>query len=100
MKKYTNASPVFSERIDIYERTDPVDADTVDNVPLRQLQDNALALKAMIEEGGSSSIATAEEVQEVVDTIRRECEEEQGDIQDGIATDEEVDDVIANLDDL
>lgn len=54
-----------------------------------------------LENGGCEcAIATAEEVQEVVDTIRQECEEEQGDVRDGIATDEEVDDVIANLDDL
>ena len=45
MKKYTNENAAFWDKIDIYESTDPVDADSVDNVPLKQLQDNALALK-------------------------------------------------------
>lgn len=48
MKKYKNTEPVFSEEIDIYEDTDPVDAETVDNVPLKQLHDNDLILLANV----------------------------------------------------
>ncbi|MBQ2633191.1 MAG: hypothetical protein IJF88_01235, partial [Oscillospiraceae bacterium] len=47
MKPYTNNDPSFSGTISIYERTDPVDADTVDNVPIKALQDNSLYLKAV-----------------------------------------------------
>ncbi|MBO5597617.1 MAG: hypothetical protein J5943_03310 [Oribacterium sp.] len=45
MKNYTNAEPVFSDTISIYESTDAADAENVLDVPLKQLQDNALWLK-------------------------------------------------------
>ena len=38
MKDYTNNNPTFKDTIKVFEPTDPVDAETVSNVPLRQLQ--------------------------------------------------------------
>ena len=45
MQDYTNNNPSFSSSIPIYDENDPVDAETVDNIPLKKLQDNALFLK-------------------------------------------------------
>ena len=37
MKDYTSENPQYSGTIRIYDNTDPVDADSVDNVPLIQM---------------------------------------------------------------
>lgn len=95
MKKYTSENPSFSEEIDIYENTDPVDADSVSNKPLKQLQDNVLWLK---ENGGGASTATEEEVRALAEELMADAPTpEPG---GAIATDEEVEEAIENLDDL
>ena len=94
MKNYKNENPEFSDRIKIYENTDPVDADSVDNVPLRQLGDNDNVLKTMID---SIRLATNKEVTDVAEELMDgSTPEPSGDI----ATDEEVEETIENLDDL
>lgn len=45
MKNYSNNNPTFNETISIYETDDPVDADSVSNVPLKTTHDNVLVLK-------------------------------------------------------
>lgn len=91
MKKY-RSSKAYSSEIDIYESTDPVDADTVDNVPLKQLANNTAYNKEMHERmgltvkggklcitwGGSggggggidpSDIATDEDVEQMIENL-------------------------------
>ena len=99
MKKYrSGASPAFLDEIDIYESTDPVDADTVDNVPLIQLMDNTSVLKAKLDAIG---LADMEDVQELAEDILRETmEEAESDSDARSATEEEIEDVISDLDDL
>ena len=96
MKKYTNEDPVFHEEIDIYEATDPVDAESVDNVPLKQLQDNILNLK----KNGAGYLDTRENVQAMADELMEGGPSPTPTPGDEIATDEEVDDMIDHLDDL
>ena len=97
MKKYTNQNPEFQNEIDIYEDTDLVDADSVDNVPLQQLQDNVLWLK---NNGTGGSLATEEEVEDMADELMKDAPEPGPVPPEEIATDEEVEEAIGNLDDL
>lgn len=100
MKDYTPVSPEYRETISIYETSDPAHADSVMNVPLKQIHDNVSILKKIIDEGGAGgSIATEEEIQKVIDTINEEGGGGGG--ADGrAATDEEIDEAIEELDDL
>ena len=50
MRKYKDSGALFTDEIDVYENTDPVDADSVDNVPLIQLYGNTIALKRGLDE--------------------------------------------------
>lgn len=49
MKVYTTDNPVFSNEISVVETTDPAHADNI-NVSIKQLLQNALALKKLLEE--------------------------------------------------
>lgn len=94
MKNYKNENPEFSDSIKIYENTDPVDADSVDNIPLKQLGDNDNFLKSRID---NMKLATKDEVMDVAEELMDgSSPEPSGDI----ATDEEVEETIENLDDL
>ena len=93
MKTYTNDNPEFSDSIQILTTSDPGHADNV-NVTTKQLQDNALALKKMIDEGGVCSLATKEEVEEMADELIDSAAIPE------VATDEEVDEMIDDLIDL
>lgn len=64
MKKYKNTSPSFLDEIDIMERTDPVDAETVSTIPLKQLHDNTAANHGLIK-------TLTIRVQQLEDLIRR-----------------------------
>ena len=64
MKKYKNASPVFTEEIDIMENTDPVNADEVTTVPIKQLADNTRFNYSLIER-------MANRLQKLEDLVRR-----------------------------
>lgn len=92
MKNYTPDNPVFSDSIKILETTDPGHADNV-NVTTKQLQDNIMYLK----ENGTGGKATREEVKNMADEL---MEQEPGPEPGVIATDEEVEEAIENLDDL
>lgn len=48
MKNFTPTEPAFTDTLSIYENTDPVDAESVDNVPLKQLIGNDLVLREAI----------------------------------------------------
>jgi len=96
MRKYTNPNPSFSEEIDIYEETDPVDAETVDNVPLKELQDNLLWLK----KNGTDNVATDEEMEALIEHLKAETPSPSPGPGEDIATDEEVEEMIENLPDL
>lgn len=60
MKDYTNLSPVFRETIRIPENGDLAHADNVFNVTYKALQDNVLALKALIDGGGGEECSSAD----------------------------------------
>lgn len=69
MRQYPSAQidePAFSDQISIYEDGDPIDAESVENVPLKQLQENDLFLKKQIEKGALVEEATVDEVQEII----------------------------------
>jgi len=98
MKDYKNNNPTFRDTISVYERTDPADADTVENVPLKQLADNTNALKKMIDEGGGGgSLASEEDVMAMAEDLMLEGG---GGIFPETATDEDIDDLIDHLDEL
>ena len=67
MKDYTNVNPAFSDSIKIFESTDPVDAESVDNIPLKQLQDNILYLKERM----VNTLETEEDVSERLDACEQ-----------------------------
>lgn len=96
MRDYKNQSPIFKDTIKVYEPSDPVDAETVSNVPLKQLADNDNVLKEAID---GMALAAEQEVKDMADELMDgaapgpEPPEE-------IATDEEVEEAIENLDDL
>ena len=64
MKKYKNTSPVFTEEIDIMENSDPVNADEVTTVPIKQLADNTRYNNSLI-------ARMASRLQKLEDLVRR-----------------------------
>ena len=68
MREYplTLIEPDFHNSISIYENSDPVDADSVDNVPLKQLQENALYLKKKIDDGMQVEEASVDDIQDII----------------------------------
>lgn len=58
MKNYTNANPGFSKTIQVYETSDPVEADSVSNVPIEAIHDNTLWLREQL--GAVDEVSPAE----------------------------------------
>ena len=60
MKNYTNDNPVFQRTIRLPEVSDRAHADDVLNVTYKALQDNILALKKEVDEGGGEECSSAD----------------------------------------
>ena len=97
MKKYEPENPEFSTSINITETTDRAHADII-NDPLKQLHQNTLKLKQMIDNGEvGGSTATEEEVKELAEDLMSESG---GGVLPDTATDEDIEELIDDLDDL
>lgn len=102
MKDYTSENPQYSGTIRIYDNTDPVDADSVDNVPLIQMQDSIAFLKQQIDEGAGVVEATVQEILDIIDgdyDPYSDGEDDTGEIDDDgtiveEATQEDIDDIM------
>lgn len=101
MKDYTSKNPVFHDMIKIVDADDPDHADYI-NIADKQNFENTLALKKQIDQ---FRLASEEEVEELAKELMESSglpEGGGGQTEEGVrtATESEIDDVLAGLDEI